>query len=63
MSTKQSDKQPMKHENCVTEDRINSRVSAKSLVKRHNEAVKGKVFEHIPIFRGFILKEIKDERN
>ena len=59
MSTKQSDKQPMTFENCIVVEREKSKVSAKSLVRKQNEYEKGKTFIKVPIFRGFILREIK----
>ena len=59
MSTKQSDQTPMAFENCIIVEREKSKVSAKSLVMQKNERDKGKTFEHIPILRGYIEREIK----
>ena len=50
---------PNNHVNCVTEEYERLPVSAKKSVKERNAYEKGKTFERVPIFRGYILKEVK----
>lgn len=56
---KQHKDKPNDHKNCVTEDRLTTVLSAKSSVKKRNDYERGRKFERVPIFRGYILKEIK----
>lgn len=59
MSTRQSDKKPGAYENCITVERQGLKPNAKASVRARNLYEKGKVFEKIPIFRGYIMKEVK----
>lgn len=59
MSTRQSDRKPGGYENCITVERHELKPNAKANVRARNLYEKGKVFEKIPIFRGYILREIK----
>lgn len=59
MSTRQVDKMPMAHDNCITAERLTLRPNANASVAKRREYEKGKMFKRIPIFRGYILKEVK----
>ena len=61
MTTKKSERKSpsVNAENCITEERQQLRPNAIQSVKKRNAYEKGKVFERIPIFRGFILREVK----
>lgn len=59
MRTKQADRKPGGYENCVVVERQGLKPNAKANVRARNLYEKGKVFEKIPIFRGYILREIK----
>lgn len=61
MTIRQSERKPGHHENCITEERLNLPISAKSSVRKRKEFEKGKTFIRVPIFRGYILKEVKNE--
>jgi len=48
-------------ENCITVERQQQRPNAVLSAERRKHWEKGKIFDRIPIFRGIILREIKQE--
>lgn len=59
MTTKKKDRTPGNYENCVTKDRQERKYTTEDCVKQHNALMKGVKIERIPIFRGWIEKEVK----
>lgn len=49
-------------ENCIMAERRSVEDMARISARKRKKWEKDRKFEKIPIFRGFILKEIKDER-